>query len=92
MRRAQKRRKPAGGRASGKANARANGQADHTLRTLLRNYLDLPTGNTVYINGQVYMSEDALLYVRAIMAREKELGGKRAIEAALDSLLPGGGA
>jgi hypothetical protein len=90
MRRAQKRRNRPGGGGSGKAKSWTGPAADHTLQTLLRNYLDLPTGNTVFINGQVYMSEDALLYVRAIVAREKELGGKRAIEAALDSLLPGG--
>lgn len=70
----------------GKAQSRA-GQVDHTLRTLLINYLALPTGHTVIINGLAYMSDEASMYSRAIVEREKQLP-PGALEAALNSLVP----
>lgn len=88
MKKAKRRSRPGGG-GSDKTNVHAGGQVDHTLRTLLVNYLALPPGHTVVVDGRMYLSGDALLYLRAIEAREKLLGGAAAVEAALNSLVPG---
>lgn len=71
--RARKKRKPAGGRASGKTQ-RPGGQADHTLRTLLVNFLALPQGSWMEIDGRAYMTADAMLLMRAMKARAEALG------------------
>lgn len=73
-RRHKKRNRPGGGGFGG-TTVRAGRAADSTLRTLLVNFMALPAGSTVLVDGSVYMSEDAALYLRAMQARCNELGG-----------------
>ncbi len=89
MSRHQKRRKPQGRAAAfGKARFGAKPVVDHTLRTLLVNYLALPPGSLIPTEGgRLYVSEDALLFLRAMMEREAQLP-PGSLAATLQSIQP----
>ena len=91
-RRAQKRQRPRGRTAAvGKTQPGTRPVVDSTLRSLLINYLALADGNTLLMpDGRVYLSADALLYVRACMEREAKLP-PGSLQATLASLLPARG-
>lgn len=89
MSRRQKRERLAGGR-GGRKSKRPGGQVDHTLRTLLCNYLALGSGHTVPLpSGECLVSADAHLYLTAI---RDHVGtgpeGRARFERALRSLGP----
>lgn len=69
MTRRQKRRNRPGGGGLGKAQS-GGLQVDHTLHTLVRNFLALPEGSAVILpDGRTAVSEEAHLYLSAIQAR-----------------------
>lgn len=90
MSRRQKRRRPRGQGAGVGKSKRPGGQVDHTLRTLLCNYLALGSGHTVPLpSGECLVSADAHLYLTAI---RDHVGtgpeGRARFERALRSLGP----